>query len=115
MISKRIVVISDLDGTLLDHQTYSFAPALPALQRLERLHIPLVLNSSKTQEEMEALRLQLGNNAPFIVENGAALIVPRHSMGNEQEQIQYFSSPHSFSWSRDELISTVMDWAEACR
>lgn len=25
------------------------------------------------------------------------------------------SGDHSFSWSRDELISTVMDWAEACR
>ena len=25
------------------------------------------------------------------------------------------SGDHSFSWSRDELIGTVMDWAEACR
>jgi pimeloyl-ACP methyl ester carboxylesterase len=25
------------------------------------------------------------------------------------------SGDHSFSWSRDELISTVMNWAEACR
>nr|WP_321509987.1 alpha/beta fold hydrolase [uncultured Hyphomonas sp.] len=25
------------------------------------------------------------------------------------------SGDHSFSWSRDELISTVIDWAEACR
>jgi pimeloyl-ACP methyl ester carboxylesterase len=25
------------------------------------------------------------------------------------------SGDHSFSWSRDELISTVMDWAEGCR
>ena len=70
MNRKRIVVISDLDGTLLDHQTYSFAAALPAVRRLERLRIPLVLNSSKTRPEMEAIRGQLANCAPFIVENG---------------------------------------------
>jgi len=25
------------------------------------------------------------------------------------------SGDHSFSWSRGELISTVINWAEACR
>ncbi|MGD9293833.1 MAG: HAD-IIB family hydrolase [Roseobacter sp.] len=75
--SIPLVVFSDLDGTLLDHETYSWAPAEPALARLRRLGIPLVLASSKTAAEMEVLQAQLGlASYPAIVENGAGLIGP---------------------------------------
>ena len=49
------IVISDLDGTLLHAQTYSFDAAQPALQRLRKERIPLVLCSSKTRAEVERL------------------------------------------------------------
>lgn len=71
------LVFSDLDGSLLDHHSYSFAEALPAVNALTRLNIPLILASSKTRAEIIALRQALGNRAPFIVENGAAVFVPR--------------------------------------
>jgi mannosyl-3-phosphoglycerate phosphatase len=70
------VVFTDLDGTLLDHASYSWAPARAALARLDRLEIPLVIASSKTRPEIEAWRLRLNNHAPFISENGGALYVP---------------------------------------
>jgi mannosyl-3-phosphoglycerate phosphatase len=68
-----IVIFSDLDGTLLDEETYSFAPALPALQQLKRFGVPLVLCTSKTRAEVEVLQNALQIDAPFVVENGGAV------------------------------------------
>lgn len=73
------LVFSDLDGSLLDHHNYSFKAALPMVATLERLGIPLILASSKTCAEMLELRAALGNLSPFIVENGAAVFIPRHT------------------------------------
>jgi mannosyl-3-phosphoglycerate phosphatase family protein len=74
--SPQLIVFSDLDGSLLDHHSYSFAAALPMVNTLEQLGIPLVLVSSKTRAEILSLRTALGNNHPFIVENGAAIFIP---------------------------------------
>ena len=72
----RLVIFTDLDGTLLDHETYSFAPAEPALKKLKDAGAPLIMVSSKTRQEMEALRDELGINHPFIPENGGAIYIP---------------------------------------
>jgi len=71
-----LVVMTDLDGTLLDHETYSFAPAVPVIARLKSAGIPLILNTSKTAAELKILRESITNVDPYIVENGSALIVP---------------------------------------
>jgi len=76
MTCPRLIVFSDLDGTLLDHETYQFDAAQPALDLLKQHGIPLILNSSKTRAEITAIRDQLQNTAPFIIENGAAVIIP---------------------------------------
>jgi mannosyl-3-phosphoglycerate phosphatase len=70
------VVLSDLDGTLLDHATYDWEPARETLADLDRRGIPVVLASSKTRAEIELWRERLGNRAPFVCENGGALYVP---------------------------------------
>jgi mannosyl-3-phosphoglycerate phosphatase len=70
-----LIFITDLDGTLLD-ANYSYEASIPALNLLKRLRIPLVLCTSKTRAEVEAIRCRLGNRDPFIVENGGALYVP---------------------------------------
>jgi mannosyl-3-phosphoglycerate phosphatase len=70
------VVISDLDGTLLDHDSYSFEDALPGLTLLKQKHIPLVFCSSKTRRESDFWRALTGNEHPFIVENGGAVVIP---------------------------------------
>jgi mannosyl-3-phosphoglycerate phosphatase family protein len=72
----RLVIFTDLDGTLLDPD-YSFEAALPALEELRRREIPLVICSSKTRGEIEAYRLRLGNRHPFISENGGGIFIPR--------------------------------------
>lgn len=70
------LVVTDLDGSLLDHDDYSYDAALPLLQVLEQMRIPVVFASSKTRAEMLALRSELDNGHPFIVENGAAVLIP---------------------------------------
>ena len=66
------VIFTDLDGTLLDRAGYSYAPAVPALERLRRNKIPLVFCSAKTRAEQEVYRKEIEIYDPFIVENGGA-------------------------------------------
>jgi len=71
------VVFTDLDGTLLDFDSYSFAPAADALALLAARRIPLVFCSSKTRAEIECCQQEMGVSHPFVAENGGALFVPR--------------------------------------
>jgi mannosyl-3-phosphoglycerate phosphatase len=73
---KGIIVFTDLDGTLLDHEDYSFDGAAPALERLRREGIPLVITTSKTRREIELFREVLGFRDPFISENGGGVFFP---------------------------------------
>lgn len=75
-MKPKIVIYTDLDGTLLDHKTYSWKAAQPALNLIRENDIPLVLCSSKTRAEMERIRTDLDNHAPFIAENGGAIFIP---------------------------------------
>ncbi len=76
-----LVVFTDLDGTLLDHATYSFEPARPALDALAAAGVPVVFCTSKTRAETERWRAALENPHPFIVENGGAAFVPEGYFG----------------------------------
>ena len=73
---KKILIVTDLDGTLLNPRDYSFKSALPALQRVRELKIPLIFCSSKTRAEIEVYREKLQNNHPFISENGGGVFIP---------------------------------------
>lgn len=74
--SAQYLIFTDLDGTLLDHDTYSFHEAQEAVHSLKNHGIPLILCSSKTRAEIESLRKELDNKDPFIAENGAAIFIP---------------------------------------
>lgn len=73
---SEIVIFTDLDGTLLDDQTYDFKPALTALKLIRSRKIPLIMVSSKTRAEIEFYRNELSVGDPFIVENGGAVYFP---------------------------------------
>ncbi|MEM9278462.1 MAG: HAD-IIB family hydrolase, partial [Pseudomonadota bacterium] len=71
-VSNQLIFFTDLDGTLLDHETYSHEPAREALDAIRNNDIPLILASSKTAAEIEPLRNELGfDHCEAIVENGA--------------------------------------------
>lgn len=93
--TRKPVVITDLDGTLLDHQTYAWQPAREALEALHEAGIPLILNSSKTRAEISALRVELGNEYPYIVENGAAVVIPPGYFEPGPERLMAFSEPRA--------------------
>ncbi|HAI31521.1 MULTISPECIES: mannosyl-3-phosphoglycerate phosphatase [Thalassospira] len=75
--SRAIAIFTDLDGTLLDHDTYSWSDARPALDRLKQLSIPLIAVSSKTLAELEHINKTsclfdglIGENGGVIALNG---------------------------------------------
>lgn len=72
----QLLVFSDIDGTLIDFATYSYAESATAVSALLARHIPLILCSSKTRAEQETLRQALAIPDPFIVENGSAIFIP---------------------------------------
>lgn len=73
----KYVVFTDLDGTLIDHDTYSYEAAKPALAALKEHGIPLIFCTSKTRAEIEVYVKELNSPHPFISENGGAIFVPR--------------------------------------
>jgi len=75
--APHYIVFTDLDATLLDHETYSHAQAQPSIDFLIREDIPLVFVTSKTQPEAAKLQEKIGLCAPFIVENGGVIFIPR--------------------------------------
>ncbi|MGJ5820392.1 HAD-IIB family hydrolase [Paludibaculum fermentans] len=77
------IVISDLDGTLLDHDTYAWSEAEQALELLKRKGIPLILCTSKTAAETDEWRQQMGLPHPYVVENGGAVIIPPGQLGTQ--------------------------------
>lgn len=74
---KKLIIFTDLDGTLLDDSNYSFEAAMPALKLIKEQNIPLVICSSKTQKEIEHYRKKLYNLHPFVSENGGGVFIPK--------------------------------------
>ncbi len=70
------VVLTSIDGCLLDPETNSCGAARQALAALERRSIPVILISQRTRAELEPLRTQLQLYHPFICEDGMGLYLP---------------------------------------
>jgi mannosyl-3-phosphoglycerate phosphatase len=74
---NSLLIFTDLDGTLLNHEDYDYRAALPMLAKLQELQIPVIPVTSKTRAEVASLRQEIGLNAPFIVENGSGIFLPQ--------------------------------------
>ncbi|MDO6735043.1 HAD-IIB family hydrolase [Octadecabacter sp. 1_MG-2023] len=78
--NTQLIVFTDLDGTLIDHETYRWDAAQPALTVLNQISAGVVLASSKTTPEIATLRTSLGlDDWPAIVENGAGILPPNET------------------------------------
>lgn len=89
--STPIVVVTDLDGTLLDHDTYEAGPAAAKVSALLQAGVPVVFCSAKTRAEQQVHRSELGVSGPFIVENGAAVFDdggPVEVLGLEYDEVR---------------------------
>jgi len=70
--NSSIWIVSDVDGTLMDH-SYDLSPARETIKKLQKLSIPVILCTSKTASEVKVIRKELNLTDPYIVENGAAI------------------------------------------
>lgn len=102
---KRYLVFTDLDGSLLDHHDYNWQKATPALELLENMQIPVIINSSKTAAEIQKLRHQLNNHHPYIAENGAISYLPDELLEPEKTDLTW--QPHYFATPYKEIIGTL--------
>ena len=108
----QFLVFTDLDGTLLDHHSYSCLDAVPQLHRLEHQGIPVMPVSSKTRTEIVQLRGELGNEHPFIAENGAAVFIgidyfpqqPADTVARDGFWVREFTEPRA-TWL--ELLASL--------
>jgi mannosyl-3-phosphoglycerate phosphatase len=76
-----IVIFTDLDGSLLDFEDYSYEKAKPSLTKIRHGDVPLIMTTSKTRREVERLQKEMGIHEPFIIENGNAIFFPENYRG----------------------------------
>jgi mannosyl-3-phosphoglycerate phosphatase family protein len=111
-VTELSLVFTDLDGSLLDHDNYSFAAADRALALLRERGIPWILNTSKTHAELSTLREELGNSYPFIVENGAAVFFPEDAEHcSDLERVEGLWCKR-FAPARQSILARLNQWRE---
>jgi mannosyl-3-phosphoglycerate phosphatase len=71
------LVVTDLDGTMLNHHSYDMEATRGAVQTLQEKNIPVILNTSKTYAETITIRNALAIRDAFIVENGSCIYLPK--------------------------------------
>ena len=99
-MQHNLLVFTDLDGTLLDHHDYSFTAALPTLHLLAKSHVPVIPVTSKTRAEVMGLRQALNNSHPFVIENGAAIFIPKGYFPSSPEGCESYGDFDCFSFSQ---------------
>ena len=111
------VVVSGIDGGLLDPATKEYDPARPAIAALARLRVPLVLCSTRPRREVELVSRLFGLGAPMIVENGAVLVVPDGHLGHGVPGGRWDGECHVLQLGppRERLREALADVAAAAR
>lgn len=115
---NKPLLFTDLDGSLLDHHSYSHHAANKALALLKKSSVPVMPTTSKTLAELLPIRTALNNNDPFIVENGAAIYIPVGYFKQQpddttlytkagQDFWQYSQAPSRAHWQQ--LLNQVSD------
>lgn len=127
-LDDNLLVFTDLDGSLLDHHSYSWQPAQEWLNRLSAAEVPVILTTSKTVAEVAELQQQLRlTQHPFIAENGALIALPDgwqtpndasnvHVIGAEYAEIRriltHLRQRYDFEFRGfgDVNVQQVIDW-----
>ncbi|MDG1750303.1 MAG: HAD-IIB family hydrolase [Thalassotalea sp.] len=112
MRTDKTLIFSDLDGTLLDHFTYQASDAYDTIAKLKNAGIPIILNTSKTRAELANIQSELALDTPFIVENGAAIFIPKSTFKQQPADTTEVDSywVKSFASSREfwlDLLNSV--------
>jgi mannosyl-3-phosphoglycerate phosphatase family protein len=107
------LLFTDLDGTLLDLETYSPELVRASVKNLKTAGVSIIFCSSKTWAEQEHYLKELELDEPVIVENGSGIFLPENSNLNIQkrkpaEKQQVIALGKSY----DEILSAVKENAK---
>jgi len=114
---QQWLVVTDLDGTMLNHHSYEISAAKDMVNVLQKHHIPVILNTSKTYAETLEIRATLNITDPFIVENGSAIYLPKKDFEKPPDAASYEDYWLIILGERQQQISrvlSVMDIDDDC-
>ena len=70
---KQIIIFTDLDGSLLNKDTFRFDEIEDYFRELISIGIKIIPNSSKTEAELSDFNNQYNLNLSFVAENGSSI------------------------------------------
>ena len=100
MKNSQILIFTDLDGSLLNHNNFEFREIKDFILNCIKNGIKIIPNTSKTKSEIEVFLDQLGQNLPFVVENGAAI----HNLDLVHHKFKFKKNSIVFSRSVTEIV-----------
>ena len=71
--NSSILIFTDLDGTLLNRDTFKFDSIKTFLKELKKKNIIIIPNSSKTEDEIIEFNKEANFQFPFVSENGSII------------------------------------------
>ncbi|WP_321277221.1 HAD-IIB family hydrolase [Thiomicrorhabdus indica] len=112
---KPDCIFTDMDGTVLGHSDYEYAPVLPVLEQLAKEGIPVVVNSSKTYAEIATWLEKLNLEPPFISENGGVIYLPSRAQVPIRAQVpagnkQILGTPYPQIRAFMQQVREEFDW-----
>ena len=73
MNKNKILIFTDLDGSILDRDTFKFDQIKQYMKKLLNSGVIIIPNSSKTESEIIEFNQELGENLAYISENGSVI------------------------------------------
>ena len=73
MNKNKILIFTDLDGSILDRDTFKFDQIKQYMKKILNSGILIIPNSSKTESEIVEFNQELGENLAYISENGSVI------------------------------------------
>ena len=107
--TRRRVVVTDIDDSLLEPGARALPSERAALDFLFDRGIPLVINSSRTHAEIERIQEALRLLTPSISEHGSALFIPPGSLPSIPDRAARAVSGHVLEFGRPyhEVVDAV--------
>jgi mannosyl-3-phosphoglycerate phosphatase len=107
--ARRLVVVTDIDDSLLEPGALALPSERAALDFLSVRGIPLVINSSRTHAEIERIQETLRLLTPSISEHGSALFIPPGSFPSIPDRAARAVGGHVIEFGRPyhEVVDAV--------
>ena len=103
-LNKNIIIFSDIDGSFMNHENYSFDELKLFVARISKI-CKIIFVSSKTYEEIIKLKKKLKISFPFIVENGACIFFPKKDLNIKRSKINFIEIGDHIGYKISRFVS----------